>query len=83
MPVTIYVLRPICLNADVDDKDFRNPAELTKQLREKLPRRLKRVTRHLSSVRKLCQFSIAIGASFGEGRRPSSKKANLLKPKDR
>ena len=28
----------IAKNVDVDDKDFRNPAELTKQLREKLPR---------------------------------------------
>jgi integrase len=36
----------IAKNVDVDDKDFRNPAELTKQLREKLPKRLKRVTRH-------------------------------------
>jgi hypothetical protein len=32
----------IAKNVDVDDKDFRNPAELTKQLREKLPRRPKR-----------------------------------------
>jgi hypothetical protein len=29
----------IAKNVDVDDADFRNPAELTKQLREKLPRR--------------------------------------------
>ena len=29
----------IAKNVDVDDKDFRNPAELTKQLREKLPKR--------------------------------------------
>jgi integrase len=36
----------IAKNVDVDDKDFRNPAELTKQLREKLPKRLKRVVRH-------------------------------------
>jgi integrase len=36
----------IAKNVNVDDKDFRNPAELTKQLREKLPKRLKRVTRH-------------------------------------
>jgi len=36
----------IAKNVDVDDKDFRNPAELTKQLREKLPRRSKRVVRH-------------------------------------
>src|SRR5262249_55423770 len=35
----------IAKNVDVDDTDFRNPAELTK-LREKLPRRPKRVVRH-------------------------------------
>jgi hypothetical protein len=29
----------IAKNINVDDTDFRNPAELTKQLREKLPRR--------------------------------------------
>ena len=36
----------IAKNVDVDDKNFRNPAELTKQLREKLPKRPKRVVRH-------------------------------------
>ena len=36
----------IAKNVDVDDRDFRNPAELTKQLREKLPKRPKRVVRH-------------------------------------
>jgi integrase len=36
----------IAKNINVDDTDFRNPAELTKQLREKLPRRPKRVVRH-------------------------------------
>jgi integrase len=36
----------IAKNVDVDDKDIRNPAELTKQLREKLPKRPKRVVRH-------------------------------------
>jgi integrase len=36
----------IAKNVDVDDKDFRNPAELTRQLREKLPKRSKRVVRH-------------------------------------
>jgi integrase len=36
----------IAKNADIDDKDFRNPAQLTKQLREKLPKRPKRVIRH-------------------------------------
>jgi hypothetical protein len=36
----------IAKNVDIDDKEFRNPAELTKQLREKLPKRPKRVPRH-------------------------------------
>ena len=36
----------IAKNVDIDDKDFRNPAELTKQLREKLPKRSKRVVQH-------------------------------------
>ena len=35
----------IAKNADVDDMDFRNPAELTKQC-EKLPKRPKRVAQH-------------------------------------
>jgi integrase len=36
----------IAKNVDVDDRDFRNPAELTKQLREKLPKRPKRDVQH-------------------------------------
>jgi integrase len=36
----------IAKNVDINDRDFRNPAELTKQLREKLPSRPKRVVRH-------------------------------------
>ncbi len=36
----------IANNVDINDKDFRNPAELTKQLREKLPKRPKRKTMH-------------------------------------
>jgi integrase len=36
----------IAKNIDIDDKEFRNPAELTKQLREKLPKRSKRTARH-------------------------------------
>lgn len=36
----------IAKNVDIDDADFRNPAELTRQLREKLPKRSKRVVRH-------------------------------------
>ena len=35
----------IAKHIDIDDKDFRNPAELTKQLKEKLPKRLKRLLR--------------------------------------
>jgi integrase len=36
----------IAKNVDIDDQEFRNPAELTKQLREKLPTRPKRNPRH-------------------------------------
>jgi integrase len=36
----------IAKNIDINDLDFRNPAELTKQLREKLPKRPKRAVRH-------------------------------------
>jgi integrase len=36
----------IAKNIDIDDSEFRNPAELTKQLREKLPKRPKRTQRH-------------------------------------
>ena len=36
----------IARNVDINDNEFRNPAELTKQLREKLPKRPKRKTRH-------------------------------------
>ena len=36
----------IAKNTDINDRDFRNPAELTKQLREKLPKRPKRAIRH-------------------------------------
>ena len=36
----------IAKNIDINDSNFRNPAELTKQLREKLPTRPKRVVRH-------------------------------------
>jgi integrase len=40
----------IAKNIDIDDKDFGNPAELTKQLREKLPKRPKRTSRHHSAL---------------------------------
>ena len=36
----------IAKNLDIDDSEFRNPAELTRQLREKLPKRTKRTKRH-------------------------------------
>jgi len=36
----------IAKNVDIDNHEFRNPAELTKQLREKLPKRPKRKTQH-------------------------------------
>ncbi len=36
----------IAKNVDINDNGFRNPAELTKQLREKLPKRPKRKPRH-------------------------------------
>src|SRR5713101_8958235 len=36
----------IAKNVDIDDNELRNPAELTKQLREKLPKRPKRKPRH-------------------------------------
>jgi integrase len=36
----------IAKNVDIDDGNFRNPAELTKQLREKLPTRPKHKPRH-------------------------------------
>jgi hypothetical protein len=42
----------IAKNANIDDPDFRNPAELTKQLREKLPKRPKRVIRHHGPMRR-------------------------------
>jgi hypothetical protein len=41
----------IAKNVDIDDDNFRNPAELTKQLREKLPKRPKRKTRHHPAFR--------------------------------
>ena len=36
----------IAKNTDINDLEFRNSAELTKQLREKLPKRSKRTVRH-------------------------------------
>jgi hypothetical protein len=68
----------IAKNVDVDDTDFRNPAELTKQLREKLPKRPKRVVRHHPALpyaeapQFMAELSAAggIAASMLRGRRP-------------
>jgi integrase len=57
----------IAKNIDVDDTDFRNPAELTKQLREKLPRRPRRVVRHHPSLpyAEAAQFMTDLSAAGG------------------
>jgi integrase len=57
----------IAKNVDVDDADFRNPAELTKQLREKLPRRPKRVVQHHPALpyAEMPQFMIALSGAAG------------------
>ena len=57
----------IAKNVDVDDKDFRNPAELTKQLREKLPKRPKRVVRHHPALpyTEASQFILVLSSAAG------------------
>jgi integrase len=57
----------IAKNVDVDDTDFRNPAELTKQLREKLPRRPKRAVQHHPSLpyAEAPQFMAALSCAPG------------------
>nr|WP_316215257.1 site-specific integrase [Bradyrhizobium sp. SZCCHNR3003] len=57
----------IARNVDVDDTDFRNPAGLTKQLREKLPRRPKRVVRHHPALpyAEASQFVADLSAAAG------------------
>jgi integrase len=57
----------IAKNVDVDDTDFRNPAELTKQLREKLPRRPKRAVRHHPALpyAEASQFITDLSAAAG------------------
>jgi integrase len=57
----------IAKNVDVDDTDFRNPAELTKQLREKLPRRPKKAVQHHPSLpyAEAPQFMTALSAASG------------------
>ena len=57
----------IAKNVDVDDNDFRNPAELTKQLREKLPRRPKRVVQHHPALAyaEASQFILVLSSAAG------------------
>jgi integrase len=57
----------IAKNVDVDDKDFRNPAELTKQLREKLPKRPKRVVQHHPALpyAEASQFVLVLSSAAG------------------
>ena len=57
----------IAKNSDVDDTDFRNPAELTKQLREKLPKRPKRAVKHHPALPygEMPQFMAALSAATG------------------
>jgi integrase len=57
----------IAKNVDVDDKDFRNPAELTKQLREKLPKRPKRVVQHHPALpyTEVSQFILVLSGAVG------------------
>jgi integrase len=54
-------------NTDVDDIDFRNPAELTKQLREKLPKRPKRVVQHHPALpyAEAAQFMTVLSGAVG------------------
>lgn len=57
----------IAKNVDINDTDFRNPAELTKQLREKLPKRPKRVVRHHPALAyaEASQFMTDLGGAEG------------------
>jgi integrase len=57
----------IAKNVDVDDKDFRNPAELTKQLREKLPKRPKRIVQHHPALpyAEAPQFILVLSSAAG------------------
>jgi integrase len=57
----------IAKNVDINDKDFRNPAELTKQLREKLPKRPKRSVRHHPALphADLPAFMVALSGAGG------------------
>jgi integrase len=57
----------IAKNVDVNDKDFRNPAELTKQLREKLPKRPKQGPQHYPALpyAEVSQFMIDLNGAEG------------------
>jgi integrase len=57
----------IARNTDVDDIDFRNPAELTKELREKLPKRPKRVVQHHPALpyAEAAQFMTVLSSAAG------------------
>jgi hypothetical protein len=57
----------IAKNVNIDDHDFRNPAELTKQLREKLPKRPRRAVRHYPALpyAEIPQFMTALSAAAG------------------
>lgn len=58
----------IAKNVNLDDPDFRNPAELTKQLREKLPKRPKRVVEHHPSLpyAEAAEFMRALASAAGK-----------------
>jgi integrase len=58
----------IAKNVDIDDHDFRNPAELTKQLREKLPKRPKRKVEHHPALpyTEMPEFMIKLAAAEGK-----------------
>ena len=57
----------IAKNVDVDDADFRNPAELTKQLREESPKRPKGVVQHHPALpyAEASQFMVDLSTAGG------------------
>ena len=58
----------IAKNVDIDDHDFRNPAELTKQLREKLRKRPKRKVKQHPALpyAEMPEIMIKLAAAEGE-----------------
>jgi integrase len=58
----------IAKNVDVDDLNFRNPAELTKQLREKLPKRPKRKVQHHPALpyAEMPEFMVKLAGAEGK-----------------